>query len=397
MRKNMFTKALSLLLALSLMLSVAAVIPGKAAAEGETSGKCGENITWEFAKATGVLTLAGTGKMIDFENPEDIPWAEFVDLIKRVVIKEGIQSVGKNAFAGCTALEKVSLPASIQTVDAQAFAGAEKLALVTVVGDQAKADQVMQGVELPEGAKVVPVKETTTLGGGSDSEESLTTKTYTTESGATVTETWQGDNLIQVVWDYGNGNKAVETGFVNNKVPTKVEWYDNGTLAFVSKLEVDAEGNPIKETQTPVNGSGYSVHYYSGEKAGWTEFYNSDGFESAYKEDWLEDGTFIQTTVNADDSYSFTHFTKDYDFLDAEQYDANDNLIYYLVGRPFTPDGGDGYSYRYTFNETTGAWEEHYQGSGIYDVENGGTKGEAPANAPTKPMPSPSVEAIEIA
>ena len=56
-------KILSIILAI---LMVIFIIPITASAETPTSGTCGENITWEFDGATGILTISGTGNMYDY-------------------------------------------------------------------------------------------------------------------------------------------------------------------------------------------------------------------------------------------------------------------------------------------------------------------------------------------
>ena len=44
----------------------------------ENSGKCGENLTWEFDKLTGTLTISGTGAMDDFSSYSR-PWFSYED------------------------------------------------------------------------------------------------------------------------------------------------------------------------------------------------------------------------------------------------------------------------------------------------------------------------------
>ena len=59
----------------------------------------GEDVTASLY-ASGVLAIAGTGAMYDFASADDVPWADVVDKVTTVTIKEGVTKVGANAWAG---------------------------------------------------------------------------------------------------------------------------------------------------------------------------------------------------------------------------------------------------------------------------------------------------------
>ena len=69
----------------------------------ETSGSCGDNLTWSLDLKTGLLTISGSGAMYDYENT-DVPWGTE---ITEVVLPKGITSIGKSAFEDCSAITKV--------------------------------------------------------------------------------------------------------------------------------------------------------------------------------------------------------------------------------------------------------------------------------------------------
>lgn len=50
------------------------------------SGTCGDNLTWDLTD--GVLTIAGSGAMTDFENNTYTPWNGYSSLIQSVVIRD---------------------------------------------------------------------------------------------------------------------------------------------------------------------------------------------------------------------------------------------------------------------------------------------------------------------
>ncbi|MBR4200477.1 MAG: hypothetical protein IKQ91_04265, partial [Oscillospiraceae bacterium] len=86
-------KTLSLCAALLTAAVSVPVSPVTAFAEGEeapTSGKCGENLTWNFDTASGTITISGKGAMDNIEYADLAPWADKRDLIKAVVFEDGI-------------------------------------------------------------------------------------------------------------------------------------------------------------------------------------------------------------------------------------------------------------------------------------------------------------------
>ena len=95
------------------------------------NGKCGENLTWQLEDGT--LTVSGTGRMdnyllakgyIDKLETRHVvgsstPWD--LEVIKKVVIEEGVTSVGTAAFYGHPELISVSLPDSLEYIFPHAF------------------------------------------------------------------------------------------------------------------------------------------------------------------------------------------------------------------------------------------------------------------------------------
>lgn len=85
------------------------------------SGEAGSAVAWQF-DSHGVLTLSGSGAMSNYKSTDyTAPWREFKDEIKKVVIEDGVTSVGEYAFADCTNLEEVALPDSVTLVGARSF------------------------------------------------------------------------------------------------------------------------------------------------------------------------------------------------------------------------------------------------------------------------------------
>ena len=89
------------------------------------SVSCGDNVT--YILEDGVLTVSGIGDMDDFVSPNNVPWHEQRELIKNVIIDEGITSVGSYAFCNCTELETVTLPESLKVIGRDSFLGCEAI------------------------------------------------------------------------------------------------------------------------------------------------------------------------------------------------------------------------------------------------------------------------------
>lgn len=120
-------------------------------------GKCGDNgdnVQWILSR-DGVLTISGSGQMDNYSSAI-APWYSSDD-IKKVVIEEGVTSVGEDAFEYCYELNAVSLPSGIQSIGARAFYYCVKLAEINIpssvrsIGDSAFYNSNIREVTLPEG------------------------------------------------------------------------------------------------------------------------------------------------------------------------------------------------------------------------------------------------------
>lgn len=106
------------------------VMPSSAL-ELETSGKCGENVTWSYIEANQSLYISGTGDMESYEFSSDVPWYYYRSDIVSVVIQKGVTSVGKYAFSYCRSLTAVDASASSVTkIESNAFSECESLITV---------------------------------------------------------------------------------------------------------------------------------------------------------------------------------------------------------------------------------------------------------------------------
>ena len=102
-------------------------------ANAENSGTCGPNLRWLLTD-NGVLTISGKGKMYDYSFYNRAPWGKYniKRIIKRIIIGDGITTIGSRAFYTCSALISVTIPNSVTEIGDRAFEGCSALTSVTI-------------------------------------------------------------------------------------------------------------------------------------------------------------------------------------------------------------------------------------------------------------------------
>ena len=86
-----------------------------------TCGKNGDNVTWSL-DSEGTLTISGMGEMADFRGGNSAPWQEYKESgIKKVVIEDGVTSIGGYAFAQCDILTTVEIADSVTVIGEYGF------------------------------------------------------------------------------------------------------------------------------------------------------------------------------------------------------------------------------------------------------------------------------------
>lgn len=102
--------------------SIIPVVSMATSAKTIDSGTLGENLTWVFDNSW-TLTISGTGDMPDFFDDNDAPWYSEKAAINRVVIEDGVTSIGKCAFSNATNLKSVIISDSVTSIGNSAFSG----------------------------------------------------------------------------------------------------------------------------------------------------------------------------------------------------------------------------------------------------------------------------------
>ena len=102
------------------------------AATTVANGTCGESLTWTLTD-DGVLTISGTGTMDNYISLiKKAPWDSYKSSITTLVVKEGVTSIGRMAFAGYTNLTKVTFPSTLTAIEEMAFSACTGLTEVVL-------------------------------------------------------------------------------------------------------------------------------------------------------------------------------------------------------------------------------------------------------------------------
>ena len=90
------------------------------------TGMCGDRAVW-LLDNNGTLTVSGFGDMDNWETGDLVPWKNYKDSIRAVVVSSGVTSVGERAFDGCLSLETVNIAESVVKIGDFAFSGCTNL------------------------------------------------------------------------------------------------------------------------------------------------------------------------------------------------------------------------------------------------------------------------------
>ena len=120
----------------------------------------GEDLTWELSK-DGTLTVSANGPMGDFSYPNEAPWEDQKDKIKKVVISEGVTQIANEAFCDCENLSSVTLPEGLTSLGDSAFERCGKLKsiqlpdTVTEIGYDVFAESGLTSITIPKSMTVI--------------------------------------------------------------------------------------------------------------------------------------------------------------------------------------------------------------------------------------------------
>ena len=146
------------------------LVPHKALAVTiPTSGYCGtsdneEAVMWQYED--GVLTISGNGQMkgYPYYDGYNTPWYPYKDMIRKVVVKKGVTSIGHSAFYHMRYLREVELPEGLERIEGWAFAWCVRLTEITFpsslvnMQDSAFSESGLARVYIPGSVEMIPYR-----------------------------------------------------------------------------------------------------------------------------------------------------------------------------------------------------------------------------------------------
>lgn len=103
-----------------------------------SSGKCGDNVYYSLNN--GVLTISGSGNMYDYHYlpytaATNRPlWSSVQQRIQKVIIEDGVTSVGEYAFYKCTNASEAIIGEDTISLGDFSFAGCVALSRINIYG-----------------------------------------------------------------------------------------------------------------------------------------------------------------------------------------------------------------------------------------------------------------------
>ena len=89
------------------------------------------NLTWKLYE-DGTLTISGTGAMKNYDYNDNPSPVYNNSNVKKVVIEDGVTSIGNSAFNECISLTSITIPDSVTSIGTYAFSGCRSLTSITI-------------------------------------------------------------------------------------------------------------------------------------------------------------------------------------------------------------------------------------------------------------------------
>ncbi len=128
-----------------------------------TCGSDGDNLIWTIDK-NGILTISGKGPMENWDVLQ-APWRENEEnmlKIKKIVIEDGVTTIGCCAFKDCANLTSITIPNSVIHIGSSAFKDCANLTSITIPegvltidGDAFSHCIALTSITIPEGVRYI--------------------------------------------------------------------------------------------------------------------------------------------------------------------------------------------------------------------------------------------------
>ena len=132
MRSNKAHRLLALLLAFVMTFSLLPTVAW--ATDNDCSAAGDGSVTWKYDADTTTLTISGTGAMAEFGTSSSTraPWYSYRKTATKIVVENGVTSVGAHAFYALTKLTSVTLPDTLKTIGYRSFRNCTGLSSIEI-------------------------------------------------------------------------------------------------------------------------------------------------------------------------------------------------------------------------------------------------------------------------
>lgn len=129
-----------------LLLTLLSVMFVLSASAETITGNAGSNINWSYDTEDHILTFTGSGAMPNYSSSSNTSWGKHVlytiswnnrefdctilDDVDKIIIGDGITSIGNSCFDNCDFLKTVELTSSVKSIGSNAFYGCGSLATI---------------------------------------------------------------------------------------------------------------------------------------------------------------------------------------------------------------------------------------------------------------------------
>ena len=120
-----------------------------------------DNLTWTL-DADGTLTISGAGAMKNYNSSGNQSPVRKNSNVKKVVIEDGVTSIGSYAFASCNNLTSITISNSVTSIGERAFAYCSSLTSITIpdsvtsIGDYAFQNcSSLTSITIPDGVTYI--------------------------------------------------------------------------------------------------------------------------------------------------------------------------------------------------------------------------------------------------
>ncbi|HBB72604.1 MAG TPA: hypothetical protein DCZ71_08395, partial [Ruminococcus sp.] len=189
------------------------------------------DVKYDFDEETGTLVVSGKGIIPDHSKPEDRPYEEYKDQIKKVIVEGEIYTIGENAFSEMGSVKEIYVESDTYDIKKNAFSGNKELEVLVLpdnlnsMGSGAlTGDDKLELVVLPDTIENVDLGE-------------IYYKPFTDVYYEGTQEKW--DELTKDLYDETKAQKDIKTGVKSGQCGETAYWvYDPET----KELEVYGSG-----------------------------------------------------------------------------------------------------------------------------------------------------------